>query len=417
MFRFLTLPFLIVCFVFLQSCDTMYHLSSIKLEILVPSKLAMPQEYKKAAIRYNNSNISFNPILSFYFEDGEKITDTFNTDSIASEIYFNVFADHLKNQQYFDSVIEIESANYSKIAFSDSLIYLNNFRSEDDDSLGINNSTFIKREIMSLSKIVKQFSDYECDNCYTKYIDPEYGLYSKEDIQQIADTTGADLLISLDWFAAFDGIFSLKYTNELKDSLSTRKTKYRVFTSTANETVHILPYWNFYDLKKQDLIFSYRKNDTIKWEEPAYKLNQAKKVLPPREDAIYNAADIAGANFAEFLVPHWIEVDRFYYKSRNADMKKAEELMKQNQWLKAAEIWKSNAYNSNKKIAAKSMYNMAIACEVNGQMDAAIDWAVKSFYSRQNKDEFHSQNCQNYIWILGRRKLDIRTIEGNLINK
>jgi hypothetical protein len=262
--------------------------------------------------------------------------------------------------------------------------------------------------------MLNHFADTTKKNFTTKYIDTEYGLYSKNDIEQIADTTGADLLISLDWFAALDGIFSLKYSNELNDSLLKGNAKYRVVNFAATEAVHIMPVWNFYDLKKQELIFSYRKKDTIKWEEPAYKLNEAKRVLPPRQDAIYNAADIAGTNFAEFLIPHWMEVERMYYNLGQIEMKKADELVKQNRWLEAAEIWKKNISNKNKKTAAKSMYNMALACEVNGQMDAAIDWAVKSFYTLQNKDELHSQNCQNYIRVLGKRKLDIKRIEGGI---
>jgi hypothetical protein len=59
------------------------------------------------------------------------------------------------------------------------------------------------------------------------------------------------------------------------------------------------------------------------------------------------------------------------------------------------------------------MYNMALACEMNGDMDAAIDWAVKSFHAR-HKDIYHSGACQKYINILGQRKLDIKKIENKL---
>ncbi len=414
MWRFLSLPILFFCFVFLQSCNTMYNFSSVKLEILVPSKIVMPPDFKKAAIRYNNCNVSQNPILSYYLEDDKKLPDTINTDSIASEIYFKVFVGHLKNQMYLDTVIEIEPANYSNIVFNDSLVYLHYAQHTQNDTIDTVGFTPVNYEILSFSKMLNHFADTTKKNFTTKYLDTEYGLYSKNDIEQIADTTGADLLISLDWFAALDGIFSLKYSNELNDSLLKGNANYRVVNFAATEAVHIMPVWNFYDLKKQELIFSYRKKDTIKWEESAYKLNEAKRVLPPRQDAIYNAADIAGTNFVEFLIPHWMEVERMYYNLGQIEMKKADELVKQNRWLEAAEIWKKNISNKNKKTAAKSMYNMALACEVNGQMDAAIDWAVKSFYTLQNKDELHSQNCQNYIRVLGKRKLDIKRIEGGI---
>ncbi len=68
--------------------------------------------------------------------------------------------------------------------------------------------------------------------------------------------------------------------------------------------------------------------------------------------------------------------------------------------------------NKNKSIAAKSMYNMALACEMSGNMDAAIDWAEKSFYVFGTKNGIHSTNCSDYIRILGQRKLDIKKIES-----
>ena len=180
----------------------------------------------------------------------------------------------------------------------------------------------------------------------------------------------------------------------------------------AREIVYILACWNVYDLKKVEFTRSLQRLDTIQWIEPVYSLKEAKRILPPRKDAVLNAADIAGSDFAEFVVPHWIEVDRIYYYPGNAELKKTEDLIKQNQWIEAAKIWKKNTTNKNKKIVAQSMFNMALACEMNGEMDAAIDWAVKSFYVFANKNKVHAFNCQEYIRILSQRKLDIQKIEN-----
>jgi hypothetical protein len=103
-----------------------------------------------------------------------------------------------------------------------------------------------------------------------------------------------------------------------------------------------------------------------------------------------------------------------FYKSGNVEMKKTEELIEENRWLEAAEIWKKKTTNKNKSIAAKSMFNMALACEMNSDLDAAIDWAAKSYLVFGSKNELHAFNCQNYISILARRKLDIQKIEDLL---
>jgi hypothetical protein len=314
------------------------------------------------AVRYNNSNISRNPRFSDYNEDNEKFTDTTNIDSIASEIYFQNFINHLKYQQYFDTIIVLEPKNYTDIKLNDSL-------------------------------------------------DPEFCLYSNNDIQQIADSTGADLFLSFDFFASKNGIFSTHYKPNKSDTTGILFNDFNIYRD-ATEVVHILSGWNFYDLKKQKLIYSHLKTDTVKWTEPAYNIKMAKRILPSRWDAVLNAADIAGNQFAVFLVPHWLEVERRYYKFSQGELKSANDLIKQNRWMEAAAIYRKNTKNRNKKKASKCMFNMALICELNGDIDAAIDWVTKSMHAN-HKDPYHKGNCQSYNFILGQRKLDIQKIELN----
>jgi hypothetical protein len=379
----------------LQSCNTLHNIQTLQLEILVPGKVKMPPEYKKAAIRYNNSNVAVNPNFSFYAEDENKTYDVLNIDSIASKVYFQSFADHLKNQQFFDSIIEIEPFDYSNTRLSDLRVRLKN----TDDSLNTEDRTSVIPEIQNFTQIINSFSYPDDDKPNTKFIDPDFGLYSREELKQIADSTEAGMLFSFDWFAAVDGIYSSKYLNNL-------------YTRDAKEVVKIIVCWNFYDLNKLELNYSHRKIDTVSWVKPAYTLREARKVLPARTEAVNAAADIAGLEFAEFLVPHWVEVDRIYYKSGYGELKKTDSFIKQNQWLEAAAIWRKYTSNKNKSIAALSMFNLALACEMSGEMDAAIDWTIKSFYVFGNKKPEHAFNCMEYIRILAQRKLDIKKIEG-----
>jgi len=267
------------------------------------------------------------------------------------------------------------------------------------DSLNAETITSVIPEIQNFTKLINFYSNPQDDRPNIKFIDPDFGLYSREEIKQIADSTGADMLFSFDWFASVDGIYSSKYLNN-------------IYTRSAKEVVNVMVYWNFYDLNKLGLNYSHRKIDTVSWVEPAYTLREARKTLPNRLEAVYVAADIAGKEFAEFLVPHWVEVDRMYYKSGHGELKKTDELIKQNQWLEAAAIWRKYTSNKNKSVAALSMYNLALACETLGDMDAAMDWAIKSFYVFGSKNEEHAFNCQEYIKILALRKLDIQRIEG-----
>lgn len=365
MLQYPKLALLFIFSVVLQGCYTSTNISATKIEIIIPGTLKLPQEYKNVAVRYNNSNVLLNPRFSTWYIDNEKFTDTTNIDSIASEIYFQNFINHLKYQQYFDTVIELEPKNYTEIKLNDSLITIYN---------------------------------------------PGFCQYSAHDIQQIADSTGADLFLSFDFFASQNGIFSTHFKPNKSDTSGFFVNDFNIYRD-ATEVVHIFPAWNFYDLKKQKLIYSHLKTDTIKWTEPTHNINVAKRILPSHRNAVLNAADIAGNQFAEFLVPHWLEVERMYYKFGQGELQSANSLVKQNCWMEAAAIYMKNTKIRNKKIASKCMFNMALVCELNGDIEAAVDWVIKSM-NANHKDPYHKGNCENYSRILSQRKLDIREIEN-----
>lgn len=389
LFLLITLAVVLV----LQGCNTLYRTSTVNIEVMIPAKVKLPQKYKRIAIKYNNSNVSYNPYFATYYDGEQARKDMLNTDSLASEVYFKMFTETLKNNILFDSVVILNPTylndySYTGLEVEMDSVFLKSSIEEIKPS---------KIAVRSLKTMLGKFIPEDRTNVIK--IDPEYALYTRSEIDKIAENTGADLFLSFDFFAGFDGIH-----------INNR-------TKAGAETVLNIAFWNIYDLDTRELIYFYNKYDTIYWNTnhlagvEVYNMKNAKKYLPERKDAVLNAADIAGTNFAELLVPHWLEVQRMYYKSGHAELKQAEELIEQNKWLEAAELWKKNVDNKNKSIAAKSMFNLALACEINGDIDAAIDWTVKSFHVFESKNAEHYYNCQDYLKILQQRKLDIRVID------
>lgn len=401
-FAVLSLVFLVV----LQSCNTLHNTKIINIQILVPGEAKVPADYKRAVIRYNNANISSNPFSSAYYEDIGVLTETDNIDSIASEIYFQKFAATLKEQKSFDTIIELPSFDFTGIALNDTLVAQMILR---NDSSQVELTSALNKNVVKFVVINDYYFSTDSGKSAVHIIDPEFGLYTKQEIQQIADSTGADIFLSLDFFAAVDGIYSSLYLGERPISTFPDQL---YEPGISREIVYVLAFWNVYDLRKTELCQPLNEIDTIQWFERAYKLEKAKKLLPPRRDAVLNAADISASRFAECLLPHWIDVKRMYYQSGQVEMAKTDKLVEENRWMEAAEIWRKNTNNKNKKIAAKSMFNMALACEMNGEIAAALDWAIKSFYVYGNKNDAHFFNTREYINILGQRKLDIKNIEN-----
>ncbi|WP_346860940.1 DUF6340 family protein [uncultured Draconibacterium sp.] len=378
-----------------QGCNTLYNTKAIDIEIVVPGKVKIPGNYKTVAIKYNNSNISPNPFFQRSSFVDSTINRKTNLDSIASKVYFSQFIEEMKKQDFFDSITLLEEQDYSLIQVRDT----NNYTFEENDGkILLQEDNRSKINVSLFSRLINQFPNTNKSYESEKYLDPHFGLYNASELQNIADSTNADLLLSLDYFASLDGIF---YNKEIH---------------LASEVVMVQACWNFYDLKKMEFINIYEKRDTILWDQFAENVRDVEEALPPRHDAVLNAADIVGESFAHMLIPHWEQVQRMYYSSGHIELKKTDQLIEEGKWLEAAEIWKANVNNPNKAIAAKSKYNMGLACEMQGNPEAALEWIVESFYVFGQKNQLHFDNCMDYIHILGQRKQDVKVLEKQFID-
>lgn len=377
--------FLFIVLLFLQGCNTLYSTRVMNIEIAEPGEVKFPGGMNKVAVRYNNCNIATNPFFSNYFINNMVLTDSTNLDSVASEIYYQQFVEELNRHNFFDSIIEVAPYDYSQVKIVDTITY-------DTTSLFNSNENSELLNVFLFSRHISKYPMEKNDSATLKYLHPQLGLYQNSELQTIADTTNADLLISFDYFSSLDG------------------TYYDKTLAPAIEFVLTQAYWNFYDLHQQKYLYSYHRADTITWQEHINEWGK-KEFLPSTHDAVLNAADISGTKFADYLIPHWVTVQRMYYTSNHVEFKKTMPLIEDGKWLEAIKIWKANLNNPNKSIVAKCKFNMALACEMQGNLDAALEWAVESYHVLGQKNPVHAKNCMDYIKIISQRRMDKRLLD------
>ncbi|WP_319481040.1 DUF6340 family protein [uncultured Draconibacterium sp.] len=373
------------------SCNTLYNTKTIDIEIVEPSTLTISPKFKNIAVQYNNVNCSPNKYLNQYEEFGTQKTEDENSDSIASIVYFETFISELNKQAFFDTLIIVDERNYSTIRIVDTIDYTPYFREDSATRVimaaeqinVLNSSYFLKANTTS----VHPKSD-------SLIMHPQFGLYTPGQLQTIRKNTDADLLLSLDYFGASDGRY---FDRQLE---------------LGSEQVINWTQWSFYDLVEMKYVLAYSKTDTVKWMEYSSGLKNAADILPPRTDAIYNAAEISAENFALTIVPHWVQVKRMYYSSGHVELQHADELIQNAQWLDVAELWSKQLENENQNIVAKCMYNLGLACEMEGDLEAALAWVVKSYHIfGPKKNELHAENCMEYIRLLSTRQADMKLLE------
>ena len=134
-------------------------------------------------------------------------------------------------------------------------------------------------------------------------------------------------------------------------------------------------YWRLYDLSMNRYL-DYPFIDTIKYD--LWEVEELERSSPVSHYIILNGMYQIGKKTANRLAPYWIPLDRAYFPYGPPDFFKASRSMREGQWLEAATIWEQYVESDNRCQAAKACYNMAVTCELAGQIELALEWVAKA---------------------------------------
>lgn len=207
----------------------------------------------------------------------------------------------------------------------------------------------------------------------------------------ISEKTGADVLILLDMFSCF-------YSQEDVDS----SPAVNVVTSNI---------WSVYSATEQKIIDRFTQVDTLYWDGTDENGRYKKLRIPDKKNAILLAAGVIGENYAKHILPAWAKVDRNFMQSGNPELQKAVKLALDGKWDEAVAIWQVYSENKGKRNRVVALYNLALASEMNGNVDRAIeltDQAAKAssglFLSPEN------EAVRKYSAVLYQRKNEINKL-------
>jgi len=156
--------------------------------------------------------------------------------------------------------------------------------------------------------------------------------------------------------------------------------------------------WKIFDRQKGRFIDDYLQKDTLFWDAAGSSEEEVIEQMPRLHTAAVQSCYYAGMKYAERIAPLWLDERRFVLVPNNWDFYRAVEYVQQNQWLDAIEVWRRHAYGKNRRLAAMACYNMAVASELYDNLDAALDWAARSYLIKNKK------YVEEYIQLLENRK-------------
>ena len=241
---------------------------------------------------------------------------------------------------------------------------------------------FSKINVLPVSSLPRQ---------YVNNINPP----SRKLIQNISSDTNADALILLDMFSSFYSV----YPNP-----DNGRSIAQVITASI---------WTIYDASKVQIINHTSLVDTLYWDGLDESQSYSASRIPNKKAALKIAAGLVGIKYSKNIVPSWTTVYRQTLSGNKADFKQAAQLVKKNKWDEASALWEKYAESTNKRYQMRALYNLAVANEMNGDIDTATELISKASkisssasYSTENKA------IRKYSAVLAKRKIELNKINS-----
>ena len=112
-------------------------------------------------------------------------------------------------------------------------------------------------------------------------------------------------------------------------------------------------------------LFSISKTDTICW------------VVSPEltfGQIMQEASDFAATLPVNYLLPHWKEMNRYYFDGGNMEMRDAGVYVREQNWEEASALWQKLHDGRKGKVKMRAAYNLALNYELQGDYERAKEY-------------------------------------------
>jgi len=109
--------------------------------------------------------------------------------------------------------------------------------------------------------------------------------------------------------------------------------------------------------------------------------------LPKLKEVLIDGGTASGMRFAKYISPVWENYFRNYFVTYNKQIDAAIPLIFNNKWEEAAAVWSKYSAIPSESIRSKVEFNLALASEMNGNLNLAMEWCGKSLQSAWSYDK------------------------------
>lgn len=225
---------------------------------------------------------------------------------------------------------------------------------------------------------------------------------SQGDIQRLLNNHQADAVIAIE---AFDSNIAIRTEQrERKRRVDGKEIMEKYYE--AFEAVGITIGWRIYN-SNGSVIDQHQMatSQTFRARGATPALAQSNLLFPM--EAIMRTGTMAGDAYGVRIAPSWVSYRReiFSRASGSEGMKRARRMAQRGDWADAAQIWERLSKSSDSRLAKRAMYNLAVAAEMNGDFNRALELA------RMAANNYNLRIADNYIFSLNRRLEELQRLD------
>lgn len=241
-----------------------------------------------------------------------------------------------------------------------------------------------------------------------EYVIPEARFIKPSSNEKPAPELSWDYVNALTDTFQTDAVLSLDFLNTKVVTDFNNETYYRPYEENFYSSIYAsiqIQYeamFRVYDPQQKRVVLREIVQDTLFWEDGDVSVNALFNRFTPVKQALSETGIVIALELAESIAVKWRPERRRFFASGSSKLRQGNELALNGDWLGALELWQQTAQNSSSKsLKSKALLNIALGYEILGNVDEAIDWALKSY------ETMYRPLTYEYLETLRRRKIEI----------
>ncbi len=160
-------------------------------------------------------------------------------------------------------------------------------------------------------------------------------------------------------------------------------------------------HFRVYNPENKEINNSYLIYDTLLWETRGLDLKNMFRQFTTVKQGLAEAGIDAALKLSEKIAPAWKPTPRAFFTKGHNLLRQTKSLVQGNDWQAAMDLWTGLLEKtSSKSLRSKLEFNMALASEMQGDLNEAIRWGVESYKTRYRPVTYKYLNTLKYRKLL-----------------